>query len=327
MQKVIRYIVTIECMTYNHSLYIVDALKGFEIQQVDFPVVYVIVDDASTDGEPEILRLWAEKNLELSENGVACRCRMPYGELIYARHKNNENAFYAILLLDENHYQTGRVKLKLDYVAEWTSKSKYIAICEGDDYWIDPLKLQKQVDFMEAHPDYSMCFHNAVIFYDDAPVAPKIFNNIKESREVSLEELIANWIVPSASLVYRTSCLPIFQVKEKIVSVDWQMILHFASCGKTWACKDVMSFYRMTYYTDSETSRHKDDGEFMCYQKYHILESFDEFTNYKYHKIVGKYSKFWYDYSIFTRRKNKSIILAVVSMPIFSIKKLLKKYN
>lgn len=143
--------VATQCMTYNHAAYIEQTLKGFAIQQTAFPVVYVVVDDASTDGEPDVLRKWAAQNLA-DANAVG----KPYGDLFFARHKDNANAYFAILLLAENHYQTGRDKLKYEYIAQWCSKAAYIALCEGDDCWINPNKLSMQVEYMDRFQDCVM---------------------------------------------------------------------------------------------------------------------------------------------------------------------------
>ena len=122
------------------------------MQETSFPVVYCIVDDASTDGEQDILHTWAKSNLVSNE--VLLSRKLDYGELISGNLVKNPNLFFVILLLYENHYKK---KSKLPYIKEWNEAAKYCAICEGDDYWTEPRKLQMQVDFMEAHPDYVMC--------------------------------------------------------------------------------------------------------------------------------------------------------------------------
>lgn len=147
------YIVATECMTYNQVKFIEDTLNGFAIQETNFPIVFVVVDDASTDGEPDYLREWANRNLDDSIEWV----EMPYGQLAEAPLKSKPLSKFVILLLNENHFQTGRNLEKRSYISKWLEESKYLAECEGDDYWIDSSKLQKQVDFMDSHLDYSMC--------------------------------------------------------------------------------------------------------------------------------------------------------------------------
>lgn len=150
------YKVLVRCATYNQSKYICDALNGFVMQRTNFPFVVAVVDDASTDGEQEVIRQYMEDSFELSNNSVAYKTETEYGHIQYAQHKTNKNCFMVAIFLKENHYS--KKKPKYPYLSEWRDNVKYEAICEGDDYWIDPLKLQKQVDFLEKNPDFGMVF-------------------------------------------------------------------------------------------------------------------------------------------------------------------------
>ncbi len=123
-------LVSICCITYNHAAFIRKCLDGFLMQETTFPIEILIHDDCSTDGTTEIIQEYAAK----------------YPELIFPLYEQ------------ENQYQQGKAA-EIDFYNYRRARGKYIAYCEGDDYWIDPLKLQKQVDFMEANPDYSVCFH------------------------------------------------------------------------------------------------------------------------------------------------------------------------
>lgn len=160
MNKEYKYMVATLCKTFNHSSFIESALNGFAMQKTTFPCVYIVIDDASTDGEPEVLRRWAESNLALEvDNGGTCE-QKPFGEKYVAYLKNNPQLLFVIILLSENHH--GK-KSKNPYFAEWVDNAKYQALCEGDDYWINPQKLQKQVEFMESHPDYVLCHTDFVL--------------------------------------------------------------------------------------------------------------------------------------------------------------------
>lgn len=151
-----RYTVATRCFTYNQAQYIEGSLRGFAMQDTDFPVVYIIVDDASTDGEPEVIQSWANNNL-LVEDGTQLIREMPYGQLIEGTLKGKPLSTFVMLLLSENYYQTGREIKKFEYISHWFGDAKYHALCEGDDYWIHPQKLALQVSFMESNPDYGMC--------------------------------------------------------------------------------------------------------------------------------------------------------------------------
>ena len=325
MDKKHVYKVAVRCSTYNHARFIEDALHGFSIQRTDFPVVYLIVDDASTDGEQDILRTWAKNNLQLNDCDN-CHKSLPYGELICANHNRQKNAFYVLLLLSENHTQSGKGALKLSYLNEWHNNSEYLAICEGDDYWFHPLKLQRQIFFLDNHPDYTMCFHNAFISYEDSTKPAQIFNNINEDREVSMSELIAEWLNPTASIVYRISVEPLFPVKKKIISGDWRRTLHCAACGKIWAMKDVMSCYRITYGTSSITSQFSEKSYLMYKQQITILEGLDDFTKGKYHNVITQYCQYYGRMAKFLQIRNeKGIMWARFRMPAFYLKKLMEK--
>lgn len=147
MSKDKSFLVRTFCATYNHEPYIKDALKGFAMQQTTFPVVYTIVDDASTDNTPMVLKRFVEENFDSSDVSVGYEKDTEYGHVTFARHKTNENCYFAVIYLMENHYS--QKKSKAPYITEWMD-TKYIAMCEGDDYWTDPMKLQKQVEILEA---------------------------------------------------------------------------------------------------------------------------------------------------------------------------------
>lgn len=145
-------IVVIHCMTYNHKPYIRQCLDGFVMQKTNFPFFAIVVDDASTDNEQEVL--WDFINNELDASTLQKKETNDYVRVI-ATHKTNSNCTFLFFFLKYNHY---RKKAKDPYFKEWEEKVKYIAICEGDDYWTDPLKLQKQVDFLESHQDYGLVY-------------------------------------------------------------------------------------------------------------------------------------------------------------------------
>jgi len=153
------YLVCVRCFTFNHARYITDALNGFSIQETSFPFVCTIVDDASTDGEQDVISNYLQENFDLKDKNTCREKETDDYRLAFAQHKNNKNCFFAVLYLKYNHYSNFNIESrKFQYISEWHDNAKYSALCEGDDYWIDPLKLQKQVDFMETHPDYGMVY-------------------------------------------------------------------------------------------------------------------------------------------------------------------------
>ena len=157
------FLVRVSCMTYNQAHYIVDAMNGFCMQETSFPFVCTIVDDASTDGEQEVIQDYLNKYFILDGNEDYHHNETEDYVRFFARHKTNSNCYFVVVYLKYNHYSIK--KPKAPYFKEWTN-TKYVACCEGDDYWIDSKKLQMQVDFMESHPDYSLCCHR-IYKYDE----------------------------------------------------------------------------------------------------------------------------------------------------------------
>lgn len=214
-------LVAINCITYNQELYIRDCLEGFVMQKTDFPYVAIVHDDASTDGTASIIREYAEK----------------YPEIIKP------------IIEKENQYSKRDGSLgRIMQEAIDATEAKYVAYCEGDDYWTDPLKLQKQVDFLEANPDYSMCFHNAVEHWEDGSVSDHLFAPL-DKRDYNYKELGAGWNVPTASAVVRKEILDSDLYKRATSCRDfiygdiliWLTAIEF---GKVYCTGETMSVYR-----------------------------------------------------------------------------------
>lgn len=151
----------VSCFTYNQSGYILDALSGFTMQQTDFPFVCCIVDDASTDDEQSVILNYLHKNFEEKDENVSYKEETDYAHIYFAQHKENKNCYFAVLLLKENHYS--KKKSKIPYLTRWQESVKYVAWCEGDDYWIHPAKLQMQVNWMDQHPECAYLFSDRYI--------------------------------------------------------------------------------------------------------------------------------------------------------------------
>lgn len=211
-------LVSISCITYNHEPYIRQCLDGFVMQKTNFKFEVLIHDDASTDGTANIIREYLDK----------------YPNLI-------KPIFQA-----ENQYSKG-IAISQTYNCP-RAKGKYIALCEGDDYWTDPYKLQKQVDFLEANPEYSMCFANAIEHWEDGSKDDKCFSNI-EDRDYTGVEIYENWIVPTASVLYRKEIVFSERYKEirsnkNFIFGDIVLFLTCAEFGKLRGMSDVVSVYR-----------------------------------------------------------------------------------
>ena len=237
-----KYLVAIRCMTFLHANYITDALNGFCMQQTEFPYVCMVVDDASTDGEQNVIREYIAEHFVVTETRAIAD---GLGEYVIAKHKINANCDLVYVELSQNLYRERERKLSL--IRSWQEMAKYEALCEGDDYWTDPLKLQKQVDFLESHPDFSMCFHRAKIKNEcNANTSYARCEEI-ETKEYFANDMCPTWIVPTASVVYRYPIVSAYPLKHR----DWfdsGDIVLFETCahvGRIWGMEDAMSVYRM----------------------------------------------------------------------------------
>lgn len=161
MDRNYKYMVCTQCLTFNHKPFIEETLRGFAMQQTTFPVATVVADDASTDGEQELLRQWAADNLDLAAADAYER-DTDYAHIISAPLKENPLHTFVFILLLENHHS--QKKSKQPYFRDWMGNAKYYAFCEGDDYWIEPLKLQRQVDFLESNPEVTVTCHRYKTF-------------------------------------------------------------------------------------------------------------------------------------------------------------------
>lgn len=232
-------------MTYNHASYIEDALHGFSIQDTSFPVVYIVIDDASTDGEPEIIMKWAKQNLIPCKKGEMWQ-EMPYGKLAIGTLKGKPMSHFVLLLLSENHYQRGEKLKKMSYIAEWNNDAKYLASCEGDDYWIDSNKLQKQVDFLEQHPDYCFCVHNFKRYLEKEGLFTDGYKYMVDFT-IGIKECLNYWPThPMTSLIKSTS-VPSVEIKKQYKHFrDNHLFYLLCRNGKGYYMADVMGVYRIT---------------------------------------------------------------------------------
>lgn len=236
-------IVAIHCITYNHGPYIRLSLDGFSMQRTDFPFVVVVVDDASTDNEQEILREYIATELDAST--AQTEETDDYVRVI-ATHKSNPNCSFAIYLLKYNHHNIK--KKKIIYFKEWDKASHYIALCEGDDYWVDPLKLQKQVDFLDAHPDFTMVCNRTKLYSERRKkfIGENFCYN--KSQVVNPKDVIyrTGLFISTCSIMHRKEIrddIPNYWANCKVG--DYPLQIMCAMKGKIYYFNDIMSVYRV----------------------------------------------------------------------------------
>lgn len=220
-------LVSILCLVYNHKDFLRKCLDGFVMQQTNFPIEILIHDDASTDGSAEIIREYEEKYPLLFK---------PIYQTI-------------------NQYSKG-IPVSCTYQYPRCS-GKYLATCEGDDYWVDPLKLQKQVEFLEANPEYGMCYSNVDFLYQ----ATKHFqrgalNNKGNIKPSNFEEHLVNmcYIAP-CSWVIRKQQLPI--LNKNFVDGSFAIALEIFAASKIYYLDNVTAVYRINSGSVTQTKNSK----------------------------------------------------------------------
>lgn len=243
--NVYQYAVCIECMTYNQSKYILYTLNSFVTQLTDFPYVILLVDDASIDGEQEVIKSYVNEQFDVDDPNVAYEKETEYATIKYAQHKVNKNCYIVILYLKYNHYQ--KKKQKSPYLESWRQVSKYAAVCEGDDYWTDPLKLQKQVDFMENNSSYGLVHTN----FNFVDTENKVIDTPGNSLYRDLKSRISDGFIWDYLLVnpgFILTCTVLYRVDlfipEERTFYDHGLFLMLSRQSKVHYLEEVTSSYR-----------------------------------------------------------------------------------
>ena len=265
-------LLTVQCTSYNFAEYLEDCFEGFLSQKTDFRFKVVVFDDASTDGSQDIIKKYVEKYPEMF---IAC-------------------------LAETNTYgKPERIRL-LNQLYEKEYEGEYVAFCEGDDYWCDPFKLKKQVEFMKNNPDCSLSVH-ASRWIDYKKGCEYSFHPYSENRYLTAEEIILQQggNPSTASQVFRMRDLIFddsFHLKNG--GGDYIRQLYQLSKGKVYYFDDEMSVYRFSH-PGSWTDRNEKDVELEMrhrFEMYDFLEFYDEYTGGDYHEwIVEKQNNYMYD--------------------------------
>ena len=288
-------LVTIRCITYNHEPYIRQCLEGFVMQKTNFPFEAIVHDDASTDGTAAIIREYAEK----------------YPDIIKPIYET------------ENQYS--KHDGSLDRIMNAHMRGKYIALCEGDDYWIDPLKLQKQVDFMENHPEYSMCFHNAVKYYEDYNQI-ELFNQFCKNCDLAIHDAVHKWLVPTASMLLRRDiCINLPTWVSQIYSGDYTLILLAALKGKIFYIHQIMSVYRINFEGTSASAQMKKRYAFVLEQRILLLRSFVGHVDNTFLSEIQSAIFYLQSELRFQKYKDKKNVFGLLLMPQLLSRKLWRK--
>ena len=211
-------LVSVCCLTYNHVKYVGQCLEGFACQKTNFPFEILIHDDASQDDTQNVILEFAAK---YDSEVVKPICQKI------------------------NQFSQGISPLRQILLPR--VKGKYIALCEGDDYWTDPLKLQKQVDFLEAHPEYGMCYTQCVSYRQNTG---KFDRTPWGGPNESLESLLRMNTVPTLTVMFRADLLRAYVAEIRPHERDWlmgdyPMWLYFAGNSKITFLNATTGVYRV----------------------------------------------------------------------------------
>jgi glycosyltransferase involved in cell wall biosynthesis len=286
-------LVSINCITYNHAPYIRNAIKGFLMQKTNFPIEILIHDDASTDGTVDIIREY---------------------EALYP---NLIKPIYQT----ENQYSKGKNPSQFN---RERALGKYIAICEGDDYWTDPNKLQLQVDFLEANLTFSGCFNACEIDY--IQLSKKKYKKHRGKSEFDLPYYLINNIrIETCCLILRKKVVEDFpKWAANLFATDFVITYLVLTKGKIKYFDKVMCVYRkgvLGSWSLIEQTQHQIDKEYL--DNLFVLYKINELTNYKYsQEIIIKSERLFIKYmrrSINAGKENTILSLFIKNFYFYNI--------
>lgn len=220
-------LVSIICLTYNHAPFIRDCIEGFLSQQTDFPFEIIIHDDASTDGTTEIVREYCQNNPKLFKSIIQ-------KDNQYSQHHN----FYKIM------------KNCVDL-----SCGEYIAFCEGDDFWTDSLKLQKQVNFLKQNSEYGLCYTDVMSYNvsNNTKIHKFLESGLVHSSPDFTNHLKYSGFIAPATWVFRKSVFP--HITKPYSDLTFAMALDIMAKSKVFFMKEETAVYRVL----SESVSHSAD--------------------------------------------------------------------
>lgn len=234
------YRVMVSCMTFNQRDYIEETLNGFAIQKTNFPYVCLIVDDCSTDGEQDVITRFLNCHFDMAS---AERIEIQSSSVIIARHKTNVNCTFAVYLLKRNLWK--EPKLKGLHIIPWRNRCEYIALCEGDDYWTDSLKLQKQADYLDTHPDCGLVYAKARRYSQKDRAFAGEWGRVQD-----YENLLFNFSdIPTLTALYRAKVAEDYYMSRKNDPLwpigDVPLWLYFMYKSKVKFMDEYVGVYRM----------------------------------------------------------------------------------
>jgi glycosyltransferase involved in cell wall biosynthesis len=236
-------------ITYGHEKYIREAIQGVLLQECNLKVELILANDCSPDGTDHLIQ-----------------------DIIQNHPRSSRIKYF-------KHPQNMGMMANFEFALK-ACEGNYIAICEGDDYWTDPYKLQKQIDFLENNPSFSLTFHNAILKNNETE--NKIIKSL-DKKEFSTIDLLKQWFIPTASIVFRNYedfSLPDWFVNCQ--SGDIPLLLLLSLKGDFKYIDETMSVYRI--HSEGISNIHK--GYDKVIGMIYIYQSFNIYSNFKFQERI-----------------------------------------
>ncbi len=253
------YKLLVNTITFNQSDYIVECLRGVAMQETTFPFIHIVTDDCSTDGEQIVIKTYMNaecdmSNAEIYDNDLC--------SIIITQNKTNPNCTLVVYFLKQNMYGNPH---KMDLWKQWEENVSYEALCEGDDYWVDTCKLQKQVAFLDANPEYGIMHSN---FYIRTGNTIKKGDWGKATNGDSLRDyIVEKYYICTPTVIYRTKLLKeidnsyLFEGFKMGDSPLWMELMRLSKIIKL---EDYTSAYRIL---ENSASHSEDPGKNLLFIK------------------------------------------------------------
>ena len=246
--------VSVAITTYNHEDYIAQALDSVLMQKNHFDYEIIVGEDDSDDKTRSIVKEYKRR----------------YPDKIKLFLNDRKNVIFI------NGRPTGRWNFSNNLK---NAKGRYIALLEGDDYWTDPLKLQQQVDFLDNNPDFSICFHNMRVIYEDCRRG-SVVTNVNQKEITTIKDLAQKNYIYTASCMLRNGILEdLPEWWYKVLVGDWPLYLLYAQLGKIKRINQVMGVYRIHKGGIWGSRDRNDQIQLMEKDGDILIDKFDEETN------------------------------------------------
>ena len=295
-------LVSICCIAYNHEKFISKCIEGFLMQKTKFVFEILIHDDASTDNTQAIIKKYAKNNKEL-----------------------------IITVLQEKNQWSKRKRIIREFLYPKV-KGKYIALCEGDDFWIDPYKLQKQVNFLESHPKYGLVRTDHDVLFDKTQKSFRYRNVYHDNKITSgdiYNDLLIENTIGTLTVLYRKKILddnfssPFISGEMKYKMGDYPMWLLISLHSKIGYISDSTATYRVLESSASHFTDVKKKYEFLMSEfqvKFDFIKAFgckkevEEKIFKSYYKVKIKYGFLLEDFKMIKKYYKKLLLISKPSL-------------